>query len=169
MFNSTYCLLKFFDTVEKVNGRKKLQKMIHLLENSGEDFPFKYEYHFYGPYSAQLQEEVITLVQQGFLTESNEDDTYIYQITDKGKKFKSNLEGSGNFKLILNEELLSLLSQESSQFLEMVSTYSFLIESGYSLDLAKQKAEELKPHLEGYIDRAVTFYSSNILKKPIHL
>lgn len=164
MFDSTYRLLKFFDSVHMVSGRKKLQKMIHLLECSGEDLSYQYEYHYYGPYSDQLQEEVNVLVQQGFLDESHVDGTYIYQITEKGKHFKDILENNGNFSFTLNENLVHMLSQESSQFLEMVSTFAYLIESGYSHEDARIKAQELKPHLGGYLDRAISYYFQYIAK-----
>lgn len=165
MFDSTYRLLKLFSAVQKVNGRKKLQKMIHLLESHGNDFSFKYEYHFYGPYSADLQEEVNVLVQQGFLIESHTDGTYVYEITEKGLMFKENLERDGNYDFRINEDLLQKLVNESSQFLEMASTYVFLIDSGYSEEQAKSKALELKPHLHAYLDKVIQFYKDHMLKQ----
>lgn len=162
MFESTYCLLSILGSVERVKGRKKLQKTLHLLESSGADVPFKYEYHFFGPYSAELQEEVNFSVQQGFIEETKTDETYVYTITEKGRKFKERLDASGDYQFILDDVLLNSLSQKSSQFLEMVSTYAFLIESGYKPEEAKIKAVELKEHLKNCINEAVEFYKVNI-------
>jgi len=162
MFEAAYSLLSVFAEVNKVYGRKKIQKMVHLLESAGANMPFKYEYHYYGPYSAELQEEINVLVQQGLLTETKDDEAYVYAITEKGKKFKETLETVGGYNINFNAELLNSMSKESSQFLEMASTYAFLIDSGYNPQQAKSKALELKPHLEKYIERAISFYNAKV-------
>ncbi|GAB6173361.1 hypothetical protein JCM15765_28390 [Paradesulfitobacterium aromaticivorans] len=46
-------------------------------------------------------------------------------------------------------------------FLEMLSTYIFLLESGYQPNEAKGKAVELKPHLGNLIDESIKFYNAN--------
>ncbi len=88
MFRSAYSVLNILSHLQTVKGRKKMQKIVHLLEMVGLDLPFKYEYHHYGPYSAELQEEINYLVQHGFLSENNDDGTYLYEITEKGVRFK---------------------------------------------------------------------------------
>jgi uncharacterized protein YwgA len=162
MFDAAYSLLSVFGEVNKVYGRKKVQKMIHLLESAGTNMPFKYEYHFYGPYSAELQEEINVLVQQGFLTETKNDDAYVYSITEKGRGFKETLEADGGYSIKLNTELLNSMDKEHSQFLEMTSTYAFLLDSGYGHKEAKLKALELKPHLERYVDNAISYYHEKV-------
>lgn len=161
MFGSAYLLLEFFNQVGQVQGRKKLQKMIYLLKTSGSNFPFKYEYHFYGPYSAQLQSEINYLAYNGFLEEKKENDTYVYAITEQGQKFRDKLIDCLNYTAEINGQLTELLATQNSQFLEMVSTYAFLIESGYKKDEARAKCVELKPHLQKYIDSAMDFYHTN--------
>lgn len=160
MFDSAYLLLSFFDNVELVEGRKKLQKMVHLLTTAGADFSFKYQYHHYGPYSAQLQDEINFMVRQAFLEEFKENETYVYKITGRGKEFKNILEK--NINCDLNRELVLSLNEHSSQFLEMVSTYAFLLDSGYDSHSAIQKANELKPHLSGYAEDARKYYHKDI-------
>lgn len=162
MFKSTYYLLEILNSSGMIIGRKKLQKMIHLIEISGVNLPFRYEYHFYGPYSAQLQEEVSFLVNQEFLEEYKENETYIYKITQRGKDFKNKLEESYNVSFKSNVELLNSLNNKSSQFLEIVSTYAFLIDSGYKNEDAKSKAIELKPHLKHLIDDAIEYFHQEI-------
>lgn len=75
------------------------------------------------------------------------------------------MEQNGDYQLHLDQQLLRLLSQESSQFLEMVSTCAFLIDSGSQPEQAKNKARELKSHLNGYLDRAIDFYRKHIAKE----
>lgn len=162
MFQSAFVLLSLFDRVHKIYGRKKVQKIIHLLEVSGVNLPFKYAYHHYGPFSVELQEELNFLVNQGLLSETKEDAAYVYEITEKGKQFKQKLETEERYKVMFNEELLETLTKENSQFLELVSTYAYLIDIGYEENFAKQKALELKPHLSKYIDTAVKFYNEQI-------
>lgn len=162
MFKTAYSLLCVFDRVTSIYGRKKVQKMVHLLEISGTDLPFKYEYHFYGPYSAEVQEEIGFLVQEGFLNEVKRDGAYEYIITDRGRIFKTTLENDGGYNIDINEQLLNSMATESSQFLEMVSTYAFLVDSGYDLISAQKKALELKPHLERFTDKAVNYYNEKV-------
>src|SRR5699024_1016330 len=163
MFQTTYQLLTLFDAVETIRGRKKLQKMVHLLKSSGTDFPFKYRYHHYGPYSSQLQSEMDQLVTQEFLEEAVEEGAYIYHITERGRAFKAMLETDGGYSFTIQRELIEQLINKSTSFLEMFSTYVFLLESGDTKDEAKEKAKELKPHLTDQLDDVITAYETYIM------
>lgn len=163
MFKTTYQLLTFFDSVENVRGRKKLQKVVHLLKSAGTDFPFRYRYHHYGPYSSQLQSEMDQLVTQGFLEEKYEDGVYTYLITARGREFKSMLETDGGFSFSLKKEIVERLSDKSTSFLEMFSTYVFLLESGDTKAQASEKAIELKPHLTNHLEDAIKSYETYII------
>lgn len=163
MFKTTYQLLFFFDYVEELRGRKKLQKMIHLLKSSGVDFPFRYRYHHYGPYSSQLQSEIDQLVYQDFLIEKPDNGAYTYVITAKGKNFKQMLETEGGFTFSLNKCVLDELEKESTPFLEMYSTYVFLRETGDTDEEAFDKAKELKPHLAELLEQVVVKYEKHII------
>ncbi|WP_018130887.1 hypothetical protein [Effusibacillus pohliae] len=165
MLDASYRILKIFDAVGSVHGRKKFQKMVHLLTSSGADFPFTFEYHHFGPYSAELQEEIAFLVQQGLLAESKENEAYVYRITEKGRAFKENLENSGVCRFHLAEAVVASLSEKNPQFLEMVSTYAFLLESGYDVHSAAEKAADLKPHLRAHLEEAVGFYHTVVTQQ----
>ncbi|EHQ89194.1 hypothetical protein DesyoDRAFT_2102 [Desulfosporosinus youngiae DSM 17734] len=156
MFDSAYLLLKLFNQADLIHGRKKLQKMVHLLSIAGSNFPFKYQYHHYGPYSAELQQEIDFMVSYGMLDEIRSSYGYTYQITDRGKEFMNQL--NCQYKENINQDLVASLNLQSSQFLEMVSTYAFLLDSNYDSEGAKKKALELKPHLAGCIDEAMKYY-----------
>lgn len=160
MFQTTYQLLTFFDSVEKIRGRKKLQKIIHLLKRSGTEFPFIYRYHHYGPYSSHLQAEMDQLVTQGYLNVKFKNGAYEYTITDHGQNFKSILETDGGLTFSLDKSLLLRLAEQDTQFLEMFSTYVFLIESGNSEEQAKEKAVQLKPHLKEWMDKVTGDYEA---------
>jgi|SRR5690625_271491 len=161
MLRTAHQLLTFFDSAQTVKGRKKLQKVIHLLKHANHSYPFNYQYHHYGPYSPTLQYEVNRLVQQNYINENNDGTAYQYTLTKEGSKFKDMLENEGNFRFSLNRKLLDTLLQEESQFLEVVSTYAFLIESGDTPNQAKEKTEELKAHLSHYLEEAINFYKEH--------
>lgn len=163
MFQNTYQLLTFIDSAKEIHGRKRLQKMIHLLKSSGTEFTFKYRYHHYGPYSAQLQSEMDELVKQGFVRETKSNGAYQYTITDSGKKFKQLLETSAAYSFAINDAVLNELVNEDTQFLEMFSTYVFLRESGDNEEQAKIKVAQLKPHLITWLDKSLEAYDKYIV------
>ena len=159
MFDHLYKLLSFFRQTQMISGRKKLQKMVYLLQHYGLDLEMNYVYHHYGPYSAGLQAEVEELVESGFVAEGKTCRGYEYHITEKGIEFLQKLEEEFEVpKISMNDKQLDLLGQQSSQFLEVVSTYAFLLAKDYLPEQAVEKVKELKPHLADYVDEARAFY-----------
>ena len=158
MFKGANFLLNVVDNLESVVGRKKFQKIIYLLELKSSFIPYRYSYYYYGPYSSQLQEEINFLVRENFLEESKQNGTYVYKITELGKEFKKAIRYDSSESI--KNELLHELNSKSSQFLELVSTYAFLLEGDYNISGAKEKTLELKPHLGTEIDEAIEFYNS---------
>jgi uncharacterized protein YwgA len=53
-----------------VYGRVRMQKMFYLLDRMGLGSGLQYEYHHYGPYSAELTEEIKDAVAFGFFDET---------------------------------------------------------------------------------------------------
>lgn len=66
-------LLYFFSKAKQVTGRKKLQKMIYILQQCRVPFEEKYQFHFYGPYSEELTLRVEELCNLNFLNEEKEE------------------------------------------------------------------------------------------------
>ena len=97
MFDATYRILKMFTAAGPIRGRKKLQKMVYLLRAAGTPFHFKYKYHHFGPYSAELQSEISELIDKQLLMESIEEQAYVYEVTEQGKLFLMKLEQQGRF------------------------------------------------------------------------
>lgn len=162
MFKGAGFLLSVIDCLGTVKGRKKLQKVVYLLELKGADIPYKYSYHHYGPYSQQLQEEISFLVREKFLIESKENGAYAYSVTNLGLEFKNTIKDTFDAKII--QDLLNDLNSKSPQFLELVSTYAFLREGGYDEAKGREKTLELKPHLRTEIEKAIEFYNSLIAR-----
>lgn len=162
MFKHEYYLLSMFEKAGSIRGRKKLQKMVHLLKQKGLNVHFRYRYHHFGPYSAELQTKINDMVEQEFLQESPDNGAYKYTLTEKGKEFKAKLDQffTENDPVIpaYFEPSIRALEDKTSPFLEVASTYAFLLETETDKQVARDKTKELKPHLVDMLDEAVMFY-----------
>ena len=129
-------LMQFFSIAKEVTGRKKLQKMIFILQRCGIPFEERYAFHVYGPYSEELTLRVEELCNLTFIDEVKEDKgnyfQYQYEITDQGKNFLQ------QFQLDMPEMTahINKLKSRSSRFLELVATML------YFDDLTKSEVEE---------------------------
>jgi hypothetical protein len=160
MFEKTYRVLSLVAALGVVHGRKKLQKTAFLLQHWGTDLMSRFSYHFYGPYSADLQAAVRDLVDRELLQEEQEKGGYVYRITEKGQAFIRKWEGQfgGEHPFAIPQELLERLQGQSAPFLELLSTYAFLLETGDDPEEASKKAQRLKPHLAPLVDEVIRFY-----------
>lgn len=115
-------LMQFFSLAENVTGRKKLQKMIYILQKCNIPFEEKYNFHFYGPYSEELTLRIEELCNLGFLNEVKEDKSnyyqYNYSITDNGKDFLNQFQ----LNMPAYQDKVEKLKEKSSRFLELVAT-----------------------------------------------
>lgn len=79
--------------IEKIEGRKRFQKIIFLLqEQFGIKFGYRFTAYLYGPYSSQLQNDIDLLVQMNYLKASKIGSLYFYEITPLGRKMVSQIE-----------------------------------------------------------------------------
>lgn len=127
-----------------------------------------YYYHHYGPYSSDLQLEVDLLVDRGFLQEEKYGESYLYKITKEGKNFLRNYEaiiGVLDAKSSAYKEIIHKLKQKPPQFLELLSTYLFLLESGYNHKTAIEKVKKLKPTLCSSLSEAIDFWNEDVVEK----
>jgi len=118
-------LVHFFSVANRVGGRKKLQKMIYILQKCRIPFAEKFQFHFYGPYSEELTLRVEELCNLQLLKEDKEDKgnyfRYNYEITTEGQAFVD------QFELDMPDfsTHVELLQTKSSRFLELVSTMCY--------------------------------------------
>jgi uncharacterized protein YwgA len=90
---SARLLLLTANFLGKVEGRKRFQKVVFLLqEKYGAEFGYRFSSYLYGPYSAQLQNEVDMLVRMGYLKASKINYLFLYEITSLGQKSASQIE-----------------------------------------------------------------------------
>ena len=129
-------LMRFFAEAKEITGRKKLQKMIYILQVCGLPFEEKYQFHFYGPYSEELSLRMEELCNLGFLLETKEDKSnfiqYEYHVTAEGLNFLE------QFAVDMPQlpDLFPILKEKSARFLELAATML------YFRDLPRNEVEE---------------------------
>lgn len=164
MFEDNYKILVFFKAMS-IKGRKKIHKIIYLLQQLGFDFGCQYIYSHYGPYSPQLQMELDEASSQKFLQESFLNNTYEYSLTNEGFNFCNSLkEAEFVDEFEIPTELLRILNSKDTSLLELAATIVFVRESGYDPDRLYEKVKDLKPHLIKRYDEAMTLLN-NIYKE----
>lgn len=67
--NTLFQLGILFRSLGSVEGRKKLQKIVHILQEFGVPFGVRYGYHHYGPFSDQLQDSLQSFSHDGLIKE----------------------------------------------------------------------------------------------------
>ncbi len=141
-----------------VTGRKRLQKIIHLLQESRtRDFGYRFILHYFGPYSRELASDLDFLSDVKILKEEAPEggqSSYKYTITEGAVREEVNqfFDEDSDSRWI---ERARKLADEDVPLLEAVSTIVFLAKRRKleGLDL-KSRFEELKPSLKGLYEKA---------------
>jgi len=86
LVNSTLQVAQLLRVLRHVEGRKKLHKQVHILQELGYPFPERFEYSYYGMYSRDLRAEVVSLVKDKLVQEEASPNqagelTYTFQST----------------------------------------------------------------------------------------
>lgn len=135
-------LLAVLQETGEIVGRKKLQKLIYIMKKL--DFPFyeKYEFHFFGPYSEELNLKVEEMCHLSFVEEVKEKKSgyyqYRYTLTEKGEEFLN----MSSYQPPMTKELLMDLNGQSARFLELVSTILYF--DSYTREEVEEKVYTLK-------------------------
>lgn len=136
--------------VGPVDGRKKLQKIVHILQEGGVDFSVSYEYSNFGPYSIELKGGMDELVTASLVSESplSSGKGYRYAITAGFLKILEKLEvGSPRWAVIAKE-----MNAMEAKDLEGISTILFLRAKGWSGEELEERFHALKQHLAENFD-----------------
>ena len=134
--------MKVIASSDGIVGRKKLQKIVYILKKLGYRFEEKFTFHFYGPYSEELSIRVEELTNLGFISETKEQKSnyyqYRYEVTERGKQFLEQAPA----KLTIDDELTTMLKNQSSRFLELVSTMLYF--DDLEKEEVNKKVQEVK-------------------------
>jgi len=137
----------------KIEGRKRLQKIVHLLKSKGfHEFDQDFSLHYYGPFSRQLAAQIDFLCQIELIIEAKDEDgdSYTYE------PVRVEVEG---------EELLALdtldddqsepswssvaqsLNEKDTTFLEALSTVVYLCKIRREGKRLQNEFRRIKPNL----------------------
>ena len=136
--------------LKRVDGRTKMQKMVHILQELGHPFAERFDYSYYGMYSAQLRTELDALESEKLIVEEPKttvmgDATYTFKSTSELEKFLKEIEADTQPAW---GDLARRLNALSTQILEGVSTILFLRRAGLKGEELKTRLLALKPHLK---------------------
>jgi uncharacterized protein YwgA len=127
-----YQLVKLIDLAGGIDTRKRVQKIVYLLQAAGVNFEAEYFLHKYGPYSLDVARLTDELVSTGLLEESTSSNQvglqFSYQLTDHARKQLEVFEGK--FKSVSDElnrfaDLAKDLAKEGVRELEVASTIAY--------------------------------------------
>ncbi|MDQ0257401.1 uncharacterized protein YwgA [Evansella vedderi] len=145
-------LLALFKQTGEIVGRKKLQKIIYIAKKLHFPFYEKYQFHIYGPYSEELNLRVEEMSHLTFVEEVKENKggyyQYRYSLSKKGEEFLQLSE----YELPEAKGVFQNMNQQSSRFLELVSTVLFF--EDLSKEEVKEKVFTLKAK-QNYTDEEV--------------
>ncbi|WP_100405763.1 YwgA family protein [Bacillus solitudinis] len=121
-------IMALFLQAGEVIGRKKLQKIIYIAKKMDIPFSERYKFHMFGPYSDELTLRVEELCNLGFVDEIKENKgnyyQYRYSLSKEGTRFLELYE----YDLPDSKALVDSLNEQSSRFLELVSTLLYFEE-----------------------------------------
>ena len=141
--------------LEKMGGsiysRKKLHKLVYLIQNSGENFGYDFVFHHYGVFSPLLARDLEFGCAISMINQDKDDALAGYKIalSEPASDFiaSDNLENT-------SEDLVESLGQKDPQFLEVLSTIVYLNDNYYQGERLTRKLKELKPDLQKYYNEA---------------
>lgn len=165
-------LLRLLRVCEQIEGRKKLQKMVHILREAGHPFAYRYGYHFHGPFSAELKGEIDALVQEQLIDEQPGGST-------SGNFVQYSYRPEASASLLLDSlghsapppwtDLARALNAKSAQELETISTIIYLMRSGCTGVSLRERFVQLKPHLAGQFEIASAYARTVIAERHAEL
>ena len=147
-------------TTGPIRGRKKLQKIVQLLQTVGcVPFGYSYQFSFFGPYSAELKADVDALALEGLVQEDKEataqgHQTYVFAAGEKMERLLNDLatQEPAPWGLLACE-----LNSRTAVELEGISTVAFLQKMGWSAEALEEQFRILKPRLAtGFAQYRVT-------------
>ena len=142
-------LLALIGMLGEVEGRKRIQKLVYLLQWLGAPLPQEFGFHFYGPYSDVLDFHLTWLRDTGVVSEVPSRTaaagyaTYRYSATDQGRRevaaCPGTVGGMAKWRAVAQR-----IATQSPRFLELSATIAYLAErsAGEERDVRQVKPEK---------------------------
>lgn len=141
----------------EVKGRKRLQKLVHLLRAKGHtDFQQRFILHYFGPFSRELAAQLDFLCSAEFVKEEmpkNKNSSYTYSARSENVDAIQ----SGDEPRPTWEADAKRLNKEPTDILEATSTLVYLHARGAHGDTLKRQFLETKPQLRNKFENAKSF------------
>ena len=122
--NVLYVLKKIKEETQEAPCKKTAQKIIYLLENTDGRLGFNYGIHFYGPYSSQLNQEIIICQWEGLLNINQENSLHKLDVV-----YKNNIELCDN----INQEVVDKIIEQYAKWLpsklELLTTTLYVMKN----------------------------------------
>lgn len=163
--NSVLNLGKLIVVCGAITGRKKLQKIVHLLQVAGfkSDFPHDFGYLHFGPYSHGVKHDLDLLTSEKLVEEQPTDvgghGTFRYS---PAPELTGGLDAIGIAAHPAWEDEARRLNKQTPQRLEAASTIAFLRERGFESELLRCRFRELKPLLDSDFENAMLLLRETI-------
>jgi len=154
LFDEYLRILWLLNEAGPIVSRKKIQKIVYLLQQKGIHFDEHFSLHLYGPYSSELQIELDQLDEMGLIEQNTDSDIYRFQITDRGKEVleKNGIDATLDADAI---QLINDLKGIEPFILELMSTIIYFEKSyGNEREVVRRALGEIKPHLMDKFDEA---------------
>ncbi len=149
-------VLALVKALGEVKGRKRLQKIVHLLGAKGfRDFPQDFRLHYFGPFSRELASDLDFLCAAKLVTEKKSDHVYTYrfepgELGETAEELMASESQPGQW-----DEFARRLGKEQTPMLEAASTLVYLAQAGRKDDSLREEFKTLKPHLASRFDEAM--------------
>ena len=144
--NTVILIGQLLKTVGAVEGRKKFQKIVHILQHFGAPFNLRFGYLHYGPFSSELQSQLDVYESEDLLKEepSTAGSFRTSRFTPQPKLMAlvDRVAGNAPFEFA---GLAGELNQKSAQELEAISTIFYLQTQGKTDAALKEAFCQLKP------------------------
>lgn len=160
---SSLAVARLVGSLEKIEGRKRLQKIVHLLKAKGyREFDQEFSLHHYGPFSRQLAAQLEFLRQIQLIDEEKDDASAAYTYVPVRVK----VEGEELSALdALDDEqdepswcsVAESLNEQDISFLEALSTVVYLHKIRWEGERLQQEFCRIKPDLAGKFQEVANY------------
>lgn len=116
-------------------GKKAAQKMFYFFERSGIDLNLRYGIHYYGPYSAKLDDEMYELESEGYIIVNTSGPTH--SISLGSQSVKGNVLSDEEKKIA--EHVMETFEHKTPLDLEALSTMDYIANSILSADASDEE------------------------------
>lgn len=149
-----YQLAKLVEWAGEIKSRKRMQKIVYLLQSAGCPFDADFILHHYGPYSSEVAQLTDEMTRSDLLREHAVGNVaggqFNYELGDKTaeqiRKYEATPQGMAAYEAIkpFESRARSLANIEGLRKLELASTVAYFHRQGNSWEDAAEKTGEFK-------------------------